>query len=960
MEEGLHFYKPTAFWSWNGRITAEEVRDQVRGFASAGLGGFFVHARGGLKCEYMKEEWFRCFDAAVEEAERCGLDVWIYDENGWPSGFAGGMVNGKGAEYQMKRLRPGRRKGAASVIRSGKHVLSVMNESGYVDLLNAKVTEAFLQETHEKYAARYGKYFGNVIRGVFTDEPQLDNAGGPYSEILPAEFEKRRGYALVPHLYKLFADAKGAEKFRRDYFDTVQELFVENFTSKINRWCERHGLLFTGHFPCEDGLCYQPSVTGGVMRHYAEMSMPGIDHLGRRYNSPILVKQLGSVRDLFGKPYVLSESFGGAGYGVSFGELLHIWAYQASMGINFCCLHLSAFTLEGGAKRDYPPAFSYQQPCFAAMPALSEEIGRINRFVSKGKSVADVLLVSALGGAKICRLESAEQRMVSSQFRLTAESLLAAQIPFEIADESFLSDASAADGKIRMGTSAFSVLILPYMRSVESNTLRLAAAFAAGGGTVFFIGEPPVLLDGQKSGEPGRIYARFQPVANRAGYLRKAFEYIGYARKLRLMETNEGTTAEDLTVSLRAEGNKLFALVVNTDLTSERSLAAEWEGNGSVSVRMGGAAACRRIPCRRSKGKTYAEITLPRRGYAELVFEPSVTAQPEESRWAEEERLISVGVVRESENALVLDRIFCTSDGFSAEDTADRLRKKIFANGKSCVLHYRFYADFVPENLQICAEIGKDDELRLNDVALQKTGWAFDCHIPKFDASEAVRKGENIATVRLNLARSGGIEEESFETLKNIFSFPKAVENLILLGDFTVTDGGRQYRNAGARWYSAEGPFCLKEAAVPDGNDFTQGAPFYAGNIRVRYRFEVREGVKRAEICLRGLHASAAAVSVNGEAAGTIAAAPYVCDVSKYIKRGENIAEILYYGNLRNLFGPFHHYKGDPAIAAPECFSGERGFADSYTNPGENQDTFVPEYNFLRFGVDCVSVRFGF
>ena len=59
----------------------------------AGIGGYFMHARGGLLTEYMGDEWFDNVDAACTEGERLGMRSWAYDENGWPSGFANGIVS---------------------------------------------------------------------------------------------------------------------------------------------------------------------------------------------------------------------------------------------------------------------------------------------------------------------------------------------------------------------------------------------------------------------------------------------------------------------------------------------------------------------------------------------------------------------------------------------------------------------------------------------------------------------------------------------------------------------------------------------------------------------------------------------------------------------------------------------------------------------------------------------------
>lgn len=957
MEKRANYFKPAAFWSWNGRLTEKGVRRQVREFAEAGFGGFFVHARGGLKCTYFSEEWFHLFGAAADEAAQCGLDVWIYDENGWPSGFGGGRVNGRGRSYHMKRLRPGVIPGAEETIRSGGYVLSVMEEKGYVDLLDPAVTEAFLQEIHEEYGRRFGSLFGGTIKGVFTDEPQLDNGGGPYSAVMPQEFGRRRGYPLLPELYKLFYDVPGAEKFRLDYFKTVQELFAENYTERIARWCGQNGLIFTGHFPCEDGLCFQPSVTGGVMRHYRAMQMPGVDHLGRRYNSPVLLKQLSSVCSLYGKPFALSETFGGAGYGVSFAELAHIWAYQAALGVNFCCLHLAAYTVAGTAKRDYPPVFSYQQPWYEAASALSNEIGAVSRFVSEGEDCHSVLLVSALGSARICRLESAEQRFVSSEFRATVENLIAVQIPFDIADEEFLSEACVSDGRILLGKNSYSLLLLPYMLTVEEDTFRLASAFAAQGGKVFYIGTPPEFLAGVPDKSLAKEYIHFTPVANRCGYFRKVLEYTEYSYAARLMEPSEGKTAEKIVVSVRRCGVETRLLAVNTDLSSERLLTAEFEGEGEIYLRSLRSGMETRLGSRACCGKTYADVRIPVYGYVALVFrggrEPSREGFLRHIRYFEETTLHPVHVVREGDNSLVIDHAFCSVDGFVCEYGIEELRDIVFGAEGDYTIRYCFTADCIPSRLRICAETG--GQLILNGIPLSRCGTAVDRDLPLFDALPAVRKGENVVELRVSVARTEGIGEESFETLKNIFSYSSDVENLILYGDFSVAEYTRA-EGGKDRVFSAAGPFRIVQTVLPAADDFTEGAPFYAGNVRVCYEYETDLRKGRILLSLSGYHAAAARVYVNGREVETFVAPPAETDIFPLLRKGKNTIEILYFGHLRNLFGPFHHYKGDPAIAAPECFSGRRGFADSYTNPGENTDTSVKEYNFVCFGGGYVRI----
>lgn len=68
-------YRPLPFWSWNEKLNTEETVRQVRLMHKAGLGGFFMHARGGLTTEYLGEEWFENIDAATAEAEALGMEA---------------------------------------------------------------------------------------------------------------------------------------------------------------------------------------------------------------------------------------------------------------------------------------------------------------------------------------------------------------------------------------------------------------------------------------------------------------------------------------------------------------------------------------------------------------------------------------------------------------------------------------------------------------------------------------------------------------------------------------------------------------------------------------------------------------------------------------------------------------------------------------------------------------------
>jgi hypothetical protein len=85
-------YRSAPLWDWNDKITEEGIAFQMKEFKKAGIGGVFVHPRPGLITEYLSEEWFHLFDYTVQKGKELGMKVWIYDENSYPSGFAGGRV----------------------------------------------------------------------------------------------------------------------------------------------------------------------------------------------------------------------------------------------------------------------------------------------------------------------------------------------------------------------------------------------------------------------------------------------------------------------------------------------------------------------------------------------------------------------------------------------------------------------------------------------------------------------------------------------------------------------------------------------------------------------------------------------------------------------------------------------------------------------------------------------------
>src|SRR3989339_40417 len=504
-------YHNLAFWAWNGDMNDEEVIEQIQGFYRQGFGGFFIHARAGLTIPYMGKTWMHACDLAIQEAKRLGLSVWLYDEDGWPSGFAGGKVNALGKDYHIKKLNISYSKQEevkGTVIAQYKKSTSgyqscdqnqdaditiyYTSDEHYVDLLNPRVADAFLQYTHDQYFDAFGQYFGNTIKAMFTDEPQVFGQGLVWSNYLPDVFFQLHNYPIQTELYQLFFDNESGKKFRHDYFQTVNYAFYHHYTKPLADWCESHHISLTGHFSAEDGLCDQSACNGGVMSMYPLMQIPAIDFLGRRLPSIVLLKQIESIKNQFDKPFILCETFGCSGWSTTFSQFAWLWSYQAAHGINLACLHISTFSIKGIRKRDYPAFFSYQEPWWHQFHHLSSWMNRLNQLMSVGKKKPKVLVLNPISSIWSLSYLSDDQRHISNQYRLLLENLNDFQIDFDILDESLIEEYCVIlNNQIYVNHKPYEMLIVPETINIETHTLKLLMEYNREQGHVVYTNKLP-------------------------------------------------------------------------------------------------------------------------------------------------------------------------------------------------------------------------------------------------------------------------------------------------------------------------------------------------------------------------------------------------------------------------------------------------------------------------------------
>ena len=336
MEAGKSEFYTLAFWSWNGKLEKPRLLSQIEKMKQVDMGGFIIHARSGLTTPYLSEAWMDAVEFCVEEGSKRGMKIWLYDDQGWPSGFVGGKLLSDPAYLARyltcEKSREPRACDYRYRVENDRFVRAERYEPGYeyvcitvrnspsnVDILNESVVEAFIRETHEAYYARLRRCWGK-IEGFFTDEPQYFRYATPYSPVLDALYAEKYGESLADGLPYLFYDGTGAELFRYRYYSLLNERYTENYAARIHRWCRAHGCLLTGHTIEESRLYTQMWCCAGAMPFYDNEDIPCVDSLCRAVDEELTVKQAGSVAAQTGKNRVLTESFACSGWDTSLAE----------------------------------------------------------------------------------------------------------------------------------------------------------------------------------------------------------------------------------------------------------------------------------------------------------------------------------------------------------------------------------------------------------------------------------------------------------------------------------------------------------------------------------------------------------------------------------------------------------------------------------------------------------------
>lgn len=965
-------YRSLPFWSWNAELDVDETLFQIKEMDENGIGGYFMHARGGLKTEYMGKEWMDNVKAAVLDGYDRGMAPWGYDENGWPSGFGSGAVNGLGVKYQQKYIHMDITDApvedeftvgnVASPDGKNRHFYFSLNRF-YVDTMDAEVTDEFIKSTHEKYKEALGDDF-HKMAGFFTDEPQMSRKpkGIPYSLILPREYKAAYGEDLLSVLHHMFETTEEAYRTRFRYWKLVTRLFSQNFMKRIYDWCNENGTQLTGHMVLEESFADQLDCNGSCMPNYMYMHIPGVDKLCRSVGRDLQSPQVVSVCAQTGRKQILTESFAMCGWDVTFEELKWILEWQMVKGVNLLCQHLEGYSLGGLRKRDYPAGHFFQNPWWKDYKAFMDFSARVGMLLAEGEIACDVLILNTISSAWIARCDNYDWRKaVNEKYSAHLTNMITwldkNQILNHLGDETVMEvlGAKVEGNKLRVGEMLYSTVIVPSCINIGSKTLDVLKAFAKAGGNLIFQGEIPAYVDGEKSDEALKLATKHVITAE------EVLEYIPDSAKFIKLKHADGTLCDVQFARRKFEDFTMYYLV-NTYSGKERAV---FEAKGKSIAKFNyNTGEMEEISFTTDGENVKTDITLEAKGSVVLfVYDDDRYSSAHNTAYAllpiNEKLFGKWNIVKAEQNAIALDYCELYFDGnkyadkipvTDIEEIANAFERKV-----NVKMNFKVNSSFdVPGDVYLVLEEAKFFDITINGKPVEKKycGYFRDKSFIKLDISGYILKGENIISLVTDFVQPQHIYDTikdcyEFEAMKNKLWYDREIDVPYLLGDFCI-ETDKEYIPTSNRSYTTAGKFTLvpKVTEVYDGNIAVQGYPFFTGKMTLEKKFTLtKDELSNRSIEFSRLGTVVTKAEVNGKDLGSMLWAPYLFDLSDVLKEGENTVRIELTSCFRNLLGPLH-LGGESFTVSPGSFLNSSKIYHKGVHPGW-RDT----YSFLEYGI---------
>ncbi len=543
--------RPMVRWWWFGpAVVPSEITREIKVMKQGGFGGFEIQpvyplslddpAKGIQNLTYLSDDFEKAVTVASDTGRAEGMRVDITLGSGWPYGGPHIPVTEASSKVMMNKVtvpanatdaalpeaKPGERwiaayiadaatadgaaKAKAVTFDASGHVklqpaatertlLVVMQgrtgqqlkrpgvggEGNVLDHLNATAVQHHLHAVGDRLMQAFGDH---PPYAVFSDS--LEVYGADWTDDLIAEFQKRRGYDLTPHLLQLFYDSPDSASVRHDWAQTLSELTDERYLTTVNNWAKAHGTKFRSQ---TYGL---PPVTMSSNRLVA---LPeGEGPTWHRFSS---TRWASSANHLYGNVVTSAESWTWL-HGAAFrANPLDIKAEADTLmleGVNQFIAHGWPYsppgTPEPGQAFYAAAVFNEHNPWWGVMPDVTAYLQRMSYLMRQGTNVADVAILiptdDAFAGIKP-GTASVNNQMNGYVTEAITGAVLDSGLNFDLVDSESIKEKGITQ----------KVLILPHTHRITPATYKTIEAFAKAGGIVIAVDGQPDAAAGFKDAD---------------------------------------------------------------------------------------------------------------------------------------------------------------------------------------------------------------------------------------------------------------------------------------------------------------------------------------------------------------------------------------------------------------------------------------------------------------------------
>ncbi len=955
-------FRPAPLWVWHDKVSKQMIDRDLKDLKAHGFGGVFIHPRYGLITEYLSDQWFELARYTNQQSKKLGLNTWIYDENSFPSGFAGGHVpaqmpesynQGQGFVMQHVTVIPADVAKYEIVLSGGPPSTDVTGkvEPGnkgdyylfdkvfyphtkwfagytYVDLLVPGVTEKFIEITMGGYEKVVGADFGKNVPGVFTDEPNIQPPHGQairWTPALFAEFQNRWGYDLKTRLPSLFEEVGNWKRVRHNHYQLLLELFIRYWSRPWHEYTEKHNLKWTGHY-WEHGWP-NPQHGGDNMAMYAWHQMPAVDMLFNTMDQDSIqfgniraVKELRSVANQMGRTRTLSETYGAAGWELRFEDMKRLGDWEYVLGVNFMNQHLTYMNLTGDRKHDFPQGISYQTPWWKHYKVLNDYFARLSVALSSGRQVNRTLVLVPTSTTWMYYApgnSNAQLARIGDSFHKFVTELEKYQIEYDLGCENIIADHGKIDGKsFVIGQGRYDTVVLPpSFENLDKPTFKLLKKYVAAGGHVLAFGDPPPMLDGAP--HDGATQLTQKPNWQRADSIASVRDQLTIG-ELKFLHP-ETVTGNLLHMRRELQDGQLLFLT-NSSLTAAAQGTLLASGASAVLLDpLTGRATPYAVQTQEGRVKIAFDVApagslllfIARHGKPTAVTDPHLTRSVLPSPDSE--------VTRRKPNMLTLD--YC-----DVQVGGQQYKGVYYYSAGTKIWEAHGYK----ENPWVSSVQWKTD---LVDADTFADGTGFEARYP-FQVDEgvdiaslrAVVERPDLWQVEINgqrvqaspgkwaIDKTFGLFEigkhvkpghNEIAVIRHPMSIFAELEPVTIMGNFDLQSQPHGWK-------------LTKQTPMHIGSWKDQGLPFYPYDVAYAKMVKLPK-CNRVVVRLGKWQGTVAEVRVNGRPAGIIGWQPYELDITSLTKAGSNKIEVIVTGSFKNLLGP-HHNVTRRGIVTPWSF----------------------------------------